>query len=384
MKTHKIRVLHFVKDDKFIDDALISFEKDGRFENECFIIVDDPEYHFKLIKNNSKIKRLYNSPMIKEELQRTDYDAIFFFSLTDYHIFKHIPKDKIVIWWAWGFDIYGPERFINIQLYKSLTINYLRNQNISLVDHIKRLLKKIPFVLCVRDGSRQKALKRIDYFQPVIHEEFRLMQKHKVFRAHEFYYPESRDFTSALLDEDMPNGGNSILIGNSATYTNNHLDVWERIRDYIPVGTFVHFPINYGIVDYANYISDSISSNTATINFIRDFLPIDEYYEILDSCSYAVFGVLREQAMGNVFRCLAKGIKVFFFRESILYKYFTDLGCVVFAIDDVDKTSFVTPLTKEQIIQNRLGLIKESKMIKDTREKAILEMQETLRKRKCE
>lgn len=374
----KIRVLHIVQDDKFVDEPLDAFENDGRFINNCYIIVRSADYHFKYIKNTERINLLYTKQMIKELLKRKNYDAIFFHALQDYHIFKYIPSDKIVIWWAWGYDLYGEERFINIPLFKSLTEQYLRKVNSSLISRIKKLLiKEMPCLIDIRDGNRMRALKRIDFFQPVIHNEFLMMKRLRGFHADEFYFPNSHNFQS-LIEGDFIKHNEDVIIGNSATYTNNHIDVWEKIHSFIPKDSNVIIPINYGNREYAAYLSENIKSDNVNVRFLKDFLPKDEYFELLDACGYAVFGVIRQQAMGNIVRCLAKGVKLFFYRDSVPYKFLVDLGCVVYTIEEVNENSFKIPLTPEQVKNNKLCLLKDVSTVNKTMENAIEKMQKSL------
>ena len=373
----KIKIIHIIQDDKFVDSPLDTFEKDGRFENKCYIIVKSPDYQFKYIKRTEKISLLYTKSMIKEVLQR-NYDAIFFHTLQDYHLFKYIPSDKIVIWWSWGYDIYGEERFLNIPLFKPLTQHYLKKEDSSAIALLKKLIKKVfPCVIDIRDGNRKRALKRIDYFQPVIHTEYLMMKELTGFKAKEFYYPKNHSFQSLIEQEPIKHNGD-IIIGNSATYTNNHVDVWDKVNTFIPENANVIIPVNYGNKNYADYLSAAIKSDEVNIKFLKDFLPKNDYFKLVDSCGYAVFGVLRQQAMGNIYRCLAKGIKLFLYRDSVPYKYLTDLGCIIFAIEDIDDNSFKTPLSNEQAIHNQQCLIKDSTMVDKIRENAIEEIQRSL------
>ncbi len=377
----RIRVLHIVKDDKFTDDTLRIFEKDGRFDNRFVIIEDTPEYKFKLIKNSEKIQVLHNERLVNDELKNDDYDVVFFYSIPPryYSLLKKIPDDKIVIWWSWGYDIYEYGSFIDINLYKPLTQKYINSFRTQL-GLFKASLKKIPFLVNLFRIKRNRLLGRIDYFQPVIHSEFEMMKKNRGFHAKEFYYPYSR--VLPIKESIIPQHGNSIIIGHSATYTNNHLDVWNAIRDFIPNSVNVFFPVNYGNSEYADFLSRSISSDTCEVKFIRTFLPLEDYYEILDSCSYAVFGVVRQAAMGNIFRCLYKGVKVFLYKDSIPYKFFKDLGFVIYTIEEVNENSFTSTLTEEQKEQNRLCLMKEYEMVHEISERAIGEIIERVSKKR--
>lgn len=376
MEKQKIRILHFVRDDRFVDGPLNCFDKDGRFESEVFLVVNSADYKFRLIKNTDRIKLLYNRKMVKATLQRKDYDVVFFYSLTNYKIINYIPDDKIVIWWAWGFDIYGPKRFLDILLYKPLTGSHLKQVNCSFADRIKALLMRIPFILSLRDGSRNKAIRRLDYFQPVIHTEYEMLQKIPGFKAKEFYYPFSHNYK--IVSDELPKHENNIILGHSATYTENHLDVWDKVKVFIPKDSTIYIPISYGKSSYAEYLTRVLNNGNESIVFMKELLPPLEYFKIVDSCSYAIFGVLRQAAMGNIFRCVMKGVKLFLYKDSMPYEYLKQLGCVVFSIEDIDENSFRTPLTQEQVNNNRLCLLKDREYVETVREKAIKDIQETV------
>lgn len=348
MEQKKIRVYHFVRDQKFIDGPIQQFDSDGRFENDCFMLVDTPDYKFKYIKNTHRIKLIYNKKALKEILNG-DYDAIFFFSLPSYKIFNYIPKDKIVIWWAWGYDLYGNDRFISIPLYKPLTKKIMRTRPQTIIKKIADRLKEIPFIIDLKRGSRRKAIRRIDYFQPVLHCEYEMMKQVKGFNAKEFYYPGA----SSLIEySNNKNKNGNILVGNSASMTNNHLDVWDKIEEYVPFDKTAIFPVNYGDMVYAKQVSTIIGQTTRHVRFLTNYLDAKEYYAILDSCSFAVFGVLRQEAMGNIFYCLARGIKVFLFEDSVPYNYLKSNGCYIYSIDSMNKDSFKIPLTDEEAYHN--------------------------------
>lgn len=379
----KIKIIHILRDDKFVDSPVRFFEQDSRFDNEFVLVVNSPNYKYRLIKNTEKVKLLYNKEMVKKELQRDDYSAVFFYSLPSYHLFRYIPDDKIVIWWAWGFDIYGSDRFIDVPLYKPITEEYINKTQNTISNRVKTLLKHIPFVCNYRYGNKKLAIRRVDYFQPVIHLEYELLQKVNGFKAKEFYYPQAHSYISEL-EGAYSNYNNNIIIGHSATLINNHLDVWNRIKNYIPNSSIVYFPISYGDLDFADYLTSKISPTADNIRFLKDFMPANEYFKVVDSCSYAVFGVLREAAMGNINRCVAKGVKLFLYKDSIPYQQLKRMGCIVFAIEEIDENSFRIPLTPEQAENNRQCLVRDRDYVEYVRETAIAEMQNIVEKQKTE
>lgn len=343
----RIKIIHIVRDDKFFDAVAFCFDSNPIYDNTYLLVTNTEHYTFKYINKTEKVEVLWNKKLVRDRICRDDYDVIFFQSIlpTYYKFFKYIKPTKIVIWWAWGFDLYSPlygtKPFISIELYKPLTKKYHNSWTVKFVDFCKRLLRWNLI------KQRKEWIKRIDYFNPVIQLEYELMKNVPNFRAKEYHYP------FPITVNQNNNYGDHILIGHSATYENNHLDVWNSVCSYIPEGRKVIFPLSYGNHKYALFLRNKIKSNVHDILFLMDFLPQDEYYELTSRCSYAIFGVVRQMAMGNIYNCLQSGVKVFLFRDSLVYKHLCSMNYVVFAIEDIDDKSFIDPLSEKDILHNK-------------------------------
>jgi len=343
-----IRVLHVTPDDKFFDEVFSEWERDERIQNEAVIIAKNNDYQFRYIHTTDAVQILWNSEMVRTKLESNDYDVLFFHSLPSsyYKYFKFIPNDRIVIWWAWGSDIYGSydNAFLSMKLYKTKTKKFV-------YFHKLKYNLKVKIYNCIHRNAINKlktlVLERIDYFQPVEKIEYEMMAKHKAFKAKEFYYHHS--VNQYEYCPTMPSNGN-ILLGNSATPTNNHLDCLNIIKKKKKQGQRIIIPVNYGDSLYREWLLNKVSG--IDIYVIKNYLPRDEYFKIIDTCSYAVFGTIRQQAMGNIRYALSKGIKVFLYKESVAFASLKSLGFVVYAIEDINAESFTTPLTKEEIMQN--------------------------------
>ena len=375
----KIRVLHITRDDKFFDRVFVQFESDQRLDNKAVLEVKDKShYNYRRIKNTEKVNLLTKQEMCIT-LRNGEYDVLFFYSMPRryYDYFKWIPDDKIVIWWGWGVELYKPicrlRPLIPVSLYKPLTKRVLKEVAGNSFSALKAM---IGYTLLKPWNGRlqKKVLKRVDYFQPVLSQEIELMRKLKDFHAKEFYYPNSFPFVVSESLVPKSESGN-ILVGNSQAPTNNHLDVWRDIQTFLPENRKVIFLINYlGDKKYAKLISEQIKSDKNELLFQKDFMALNDYYALMDTCSYAVYGVIRQQAMGNIFGCLAKGIKVFLYRDSLVYKFLKEDGFVVFAIEDMDGSSFMKPLALTEIEQNREALLKKRQYVNTIYEKAIEEI----------
>jgi hypothetical protein len=184
------------------------------------------------------------------------------------------------------------------------------------------------------------------------------MKQLKGFRAKEFYFMNEGGMLNEIRDIKPKNG--TIILGNSGTASNNHLDVLAFIEKYKQKSQKIIVPLNYGEDEYIKWILPQLEGNGG-VDVIKEFLPIEEYFELMEKCSYACYGVVRQQAMGNIHYALQNGIKVFLYKNSIPYINSKKLGYAVYSIEDINEDSFSTPLSMEEIKQNQEAVIRERK-----------------------
>lgn len=379
MEQKKIRILHFVRDDKFVDGPLDLFEQDDRFCNKSVLVVKSPNYQYRLIKKTDRIVLLYNDKMIKNTLNSDAYDVVLFYSLRAnfWKYFKYIPQNKIVIWWAWGFDlyegIYGLKPLIQMDFYKPETKKTLR----VIKDSFKLRLSKLYgfFALPYYLYLQKMVLSRIDYFQPVWKMEYDILkERFKYFRAKEFYYNHS--YYNGDCDIEIHSAGGNIIVGNSATPMNNHLDVLNKTINNKSEKQKILIPLNYGNPSYKDLIMRKIEmlNQVECIIPLKEFLPAKEYWDLFNSCSYACYGVIRQQAGANIGYALEHGIKVFLYKDSIAYQHHKKGGFEVFAIEDIDKNSFTTPINNEQAQKNLDAIRREYERRQSVYEACVMEI----------
>jgi hypothetical protein len=72
------------------------------------------------------------------------------------------------------------------------------------------------------------------------------------------------------------------------------------------------------------------------------------------TCPFAIYGRFRQQAAGNILQMLKDGVKVFLYKNSINYEYYSSRGYKVFTIDDdLNEENLREPLAEEYVLQNR-------------------------------
>lgn len=115
--------------------------------------------------------------------------------------------------------------------------------------------------------------------------------------------------------------------------------------------------MNYGDKEYAKIVMNTVHS--ANCMYLQTFLEKSDYFALLEECAYFVSGVLRQQSVGNILYCISHGVKVFLYRNSMMYQYLKSSGFSVYAIEDSTAESFSTPTSKEEYKSNMNALICE-------------------------
>ncbi len=353
----KLRILHIANDEKFFDGVYDTFLEDDRLSNEAVLVAFNKDYKYIWIKNTNRVELLYSRSLVKQKFQGDTYDVIYFHSLGFdlWRYFKYIPKNKTVIWWLYGFEIYfrnfGIKPIYPIELLKPITRGFNNTKVDKMSWNIRTFIKYIYYSFL-----KDSVISRIDYFQPIYSIEYDYMKSVRGFRAEEFYNNNSLFFNIEPVTGKKKDG--SIFLGNSSSDTNNHADILNKLQSLTTNKIII--PMSYGDFKYRDELEDFILNNhIKNVQILKVFLPKDEYFQMIDDSSYFIFGVMRQQASENLYSAISKGLKVFLYRDSVAYKHFRNCGYYVYAIEDMTVDSLKTPLSDKQIVHNQSVLKKE-------------------------
>lgn len=357
----EIVILHVFTDEKFFDKTTVFFDSLNNVRNLYYFYSDKGEnFTFKYIKMKDKIKIYTSFKEYKRILASSQIDIIYFQSLPVkyYRYFKYINPKTVVIWWCFGFEIYYPLRFlppmVEVNLYKPLTLEYIHSHE--RYPYLKKIIRSIyrSFRYPFDYVNRMKILKRIDYFSPVLPIDYEMMKKNPYFKAKPFMLNGGPGLFEDLHFSYYQYAQN-ILVGNSLTYTNNHLDIFDKIRHYKLTNQQYIIPINYGTDYGTNKIAfkELAKLPDESVIWLDDFVPFEKYKVILSTVSHAILGHMRQQALGNISRCLENGTKLFLYKDSLIYKQLIDFGFIVYTIeDDLCEEALKEPLSKEYAFRN--------------------------------
>lgn len=327
---------------------------------------------FKFIKS-TQVLRISQDDFIRMCIVSPEYDYVIlhsFNSLPYNLIYKIHPAIKL-IWFSFGSDIYSnhwPE-------YKLIPINnriddfkskilYLYGRNWSpyaLLGMTKQIIK---YGTNVRKRFLN-AVKRVDYYSGVFPEEYDLAKCNLDFRAKPFSFNYTAPaavypFHETDIESEIPVKNGSILIGNSATTLLNHVSTLELLYRQGINDRQLILPLSYsGTKKYVNYVLKTAHKLfPGLVVPLIDFVPYDEYNNLISSASIAIFNIKQQASVGNILLALWAGQKVYFPKESMNFRHFTDIGMRVYGIEDeLTEENIAIPLNKEDIQNNRRAII---------------------------
>ena len=135
--------------------------------------------------------------------------------------------------------------------------------------------------------------------------------------------------------EPKPHDGIHILLGNSATPTNNHLDALEKLRPFAHENIKIYCPLSYGDASYGDFVERTgIAIFGTRFIALRDFMPFDKYLEFLSDIDIAIFNHNRQQGIGNITTLLGLGKTVYMNRMVTSFRTFQHLGIEIGDIEN--------------------------------------------------
>lgn len=352
-------ILHLLSDDKFADYAIKQFLATDT-KSEFILVVPIKEYKVQRIVAIEKIKILkYQSEEYNKLLKSLhNFKAIVshgLFEKWQEEIIKSSNTKTKIAWVFWGGEIYGrPEYIKKFFSKRSKALLYLR----LLVNKLNNKASEYQSFY-----AEVETFKRIDYCLTDVHEDFKYVKEHINPIIKELWYNYySIEETIGDLKDKVINGKN-ILIGNSSTLENNHLDAFSKLKQFDLSNRNVIVPLSYGQIWLRRFLLKQ-GNRVFKDSFypLVDFLSLEEYNKKILSCSIVIMPHYRPQAMGNLLTAFWLGSKVYMSKKSMLYDYFKRLSVHVFSIeDDLVKSNMdaLEPLSPDLHKHNQNILIQE-------------------------
>lgn len=361
------QIVHIATDEKFINAAYDVYEKAFPGQNSFMILLNNETQEIKHLSKDKNYEFQYcsNPNWISEILDKINSAGYIVFhgmSLSQANLALSINSSAKLVWTVFGTEVYQNIKFFGKEIYGRKTFNkYLGNKYL-----LKNKFRPIYYNLIKGkpqgDTIVSKALNKMDYCSILYKDEFDMFIHKGVLKDNAkwlkfTYYP-----LDIIINKDAEYvNGNNILLGNSASSSNNHLEAFE-ILSKINIGNRkIITPLSYGYIEYQQDIK-SRGEVLFKDKFVglTDFMPLKDYQNLTQSCGIVIMNHYRQQAVGNVLDMMFRGAKVFLTKKNTLYHYLKRIGCSVFDIDTdtIDEDSLQL-LTMDEMTNNRNILYNE-------------------------
>lgn len=363
-----IKIAHFIHDEKFPDSAYELFETVAPNCN-TFYIASKPS-DLKYIKKtpvNFINKFSYKNPFFMRELEK--YNIVVLHSLSKFNqqLVLHSDTSKVTfVWIGMGYDyydlIYDSKNSFLLPETEAIAVKYW-NKSIKNLLKVRKIASFLLRKIIEKSSSKPEILKKIHHFAPVLEVEYYLIKNkfnNRLSSGLPRYARWNYGVNRELIDRESENNqvllGNDILLGNSASFTNNHIEMIDFLSRIDLQDKKVICPLSYGNPEYAdfviNYAEKRIKDNFVPVT---SFLPYNDYIKMISNCTNVVMNHKRQQAVGNISAMLAKGAKVFLREENPLYQHYKSMGIKLFTIQSLLETPELLekPLPRDDIQKNK-------------------------------
>ena len=246
------------------------------------------------------------------------------------YLVKHIPADRIVL------IIYGADLYNNRYILKD---NFLHPG------------------IWVQEYDKKRMIKGISNFMTFASPDFELMCKWYGAKGRQYdcLYPSNAnvELLSTLRSEGRSEGPVRILLGNSATVTNKHMEALDWLSKYRDEDITIICPLSYGDMNYAHKVEDKGKGYFGD-NFkpIYDYMSINDYSRMLNDIDIAIYNNNRQQATGNIEILGYLGKKIFVRSDTTTWQHYVGRdNCVFYDTKCIDTMEF-----EEFISNNEEGI----------------------------
>lgn len=352
------KIIHIHNDIKFIDETVI-FEH-PEFINEVIILGEKGKYKGKYKETATYLKSSRSDiNWLIKHCNDADMAVLYNLCFIKTFIANRLADRVKIAWRFFGNELY---RFNIDEQQSDLTKAMVKTDQYRLTDKLKQLKNRVPVLRSLRNLFKfkviyndefAKVLKRVDFFLWHYREEYDYLRNR---------WPDLPQFINLPTlnlptlntyrkNNDSDERQNTIILGNSKNFINNHFDVLNILLSLRNINNYtVKIPFSYGQeTTYSIKLREKIKSYKNII-LLEDFLPLDDYALMFKKASALVINTFRQKALGNVLLALQNGVKVYLNKKNIIYSILMSQGLLVYSIDqlynDIENNSICLSLEK--------------------------------------
>lgn len=363
-----MKILHLIIDHQVIERTLGIYEKVFPKSNDVIYfsqLSNDTQPKHLTIHKFSKTILLGKGNVEGHQFNFSDYTHIIahYLTLDMISFIKEAPKTIHVTWEIYGFDLYN--QFLEPMGYK---IAYSDQYNYVKHGFIRKHMPQLYDILLYLTGhhvdftykkirSFKYICKRVNAIQYCCKYDAEYVEEYanRPIKSYEIFNYSLSEVLGELLDSPFTKG-HDIMVGNSASYSNNHLYILNYIKDIkIEEDSHIIIPLSYGgSIKYVNEVETVYRKHFGqAIETLKEYMPLHDYNRVFLRLKVIYLSAWRQESQGTAIMAFYMGIKVFMSIKSPLYKWFVDLNFIVFAIEKAKVSELNSGLSLEEKKHNR-------------------------------
>lgn len=290
--------LHIAPDNTFTNKFFENLQELGLAGNNR-IIIRTGEKNLKSVKHDLPFAPLYSSRFDSLVGKTMDYEKVFLHYFTPL-MYRWVAKNDFrkLNWMVWGGDLYNLPSLDNF-CYEPLTLEKYVKRNRSLQSRLYELK-----IFLTQSPFSKNAYSKVSNILTWMTEEYKFaIDNLPVEAQHKFFFYENHVPYHQLDSVAQPVKKNSdrsvLIVGNSGSPTNNHLDAVQFLEDN-RVNADLIFPVSYGDPHYTAFLKKEIKFSFGEVKFLERYMPFDEYLGMIASSDGLIMNSLRPQGYGNI------------------------------------------------------------------------------------
>lgn len=363
-----MKILHLIVDHQVIERTLGIYEKVFPGSNDVLL--------FPMFNENREIKHLdhYKSSKyvkvgegkktaLQVNFSEYTYLVAHYLTMDMISFIKEAPPSIHFTWEIYGWDLYN--QFLTLKGFDLTSISTARFEKYG---YLKKYLPNLFDLALYATGhnvnfthqkraafdyicSRVNSLQYCCYYDAKYVEQY----ANRSINSYEIFNYSLKTVLGDLIDTPFFEG-TDILIGNSASFTNNHMYIYKYIKDVqVNNDTRLIIPLSYG--GPAKYVNDvkTLYSNKwpDKVDTLLDYMPLHEYNKMFLRLRCMILSAWRQESQGTAIMGFYLGIKVFMSERSPLYRWFKDCGFIVYSLEKSSESDYSRGLNEEEKLHNR-------------------------------
>ena len=360
-----MKILHLINDHQVIERTLGVYE--NLFPNQNEVLLFNRTSETKHLHKYASCP-LVTSKNLKKVAKAYDFSDIthviaHFMTMEKIDFIKYVPRNIHVCWEVYGYDLYN--QFLEPNGYKITYTNPIPYLKYAFAQNYLRPLFKVALILkgykyqfnWQKKRQFEYISNRIDSIQYCCRYDAQYIEEfsHRQIPSYEVFNYSLTEVLGDLKDSPFTTG-KKLLVGNSASVSNNHLYVLEQLQR-IGIGETIQLimPLSYGgTIKYADDVEKRFcDAFPQRVKTLRDYLPLHEYNKIFLEINSCIMSAWRQESIGTIILCLYLGIKVFMSNRSPLYKWLLECGFKLYELESTTCEFLETPLDLDICQYNR-------------------------------